>query len=271
MAEFRQMPPEELFTRTLQLFKMRNEDFMYRGDNTSSHETDFKYYMNELFRNLEHEKDHVKRNKLVQLVKLRDQYGLSILGYILLIEKRGGLRNLYSFVKHDDEIKNIISSMLNSELSFILTHYFPDSNINNLIGYIIEIKQYVPSFALSVENAKLIGYMMARDKFKSVFDLPNMSRSFVIPDHFVPYVEPQPLPPPGPPPYTQQYPGPPSHPPPPGPPPGPYPPPPLPYPHLPSYPQQYPPPFSRNGGTRKNHKRHKKQMRKHASKKSKHA
>jgi len=272
MTEFQQLSPVELFTRTLQLFK-KPDDFLYRGDNVSSYERDFKNYMHELFSNLERGKDPVKRDKLVQLVSLRDQHGLSILGYILLLGKYGGLYHLYSYVKNDDEIQNIISSRLNSELASVLTYY--SSDINKLIEYIIVIKRYVPSFKLSVENVKLIGYMMAIKVLVVVFELPNMSRPIEIPNQFVPYVEPPPLPPPP----SQQFPSPPSQQFPPPPPPLSYSllgppshPPPLHYPHLFSYsqPPPPPPPYS-NGGTRKNHKRHKKQMRKHASKKSKHA
>jgi hypothetical protein len=213
-----------------------------------------------MFHNLEgansiitREKDPNNREKLVQFVNLRDQHGLSILGYILLLGKSDGIHNLYSYVKHDKGMQDIISSSLNTDITSVLDYYSLQSKIINLIDYIKRIKKYVPSFQLSEENAKLIGYRMAKDAFKPEFELRDirMFPRFTIPDSYAPFV-----------PYvTQPPPGPPSLP----------PPPPLPYPHLPSYPQQYPPPFSRNGGTRKNHKRHKKQMRKHASKKSKHA
>lgn len=264
MTDFTRLSPEELFTRTLRLFKIPDEDFIYRGDAVSIHEMPFKNYMHDLFMNIESNKDFNALNKLRQFVTLRDQHGLSILGYILLLGKTGGLNHLYYYVQYDKGIQDIISSSLNADLTSVLDSYSLESKINDLIDNIKQIKAYVPSFQLSEENAKLIGYRMAKDAFKPEFELrdirlfPNFA--IAIPDSYVPYVT---QPPPGPPPPPPSYP-PHSYPPPPGPPPQ------TQYPYTQQYPGPLHSPFYRNGGTRKNHKRHKKQMRKHASKKSKH-
>lgn len=230
-TEFTQLLPEELFTRTLQLFKIPDEDFIYRGSTMSLHEMPFKKYMHTLFTNIQSKQDPNAFQKLNNFVKLRDHNGLSILGYILLLGKSGGLNNLYSYVKDDKDIQDIISSRLNADLTSVLDYYYLQSKIGDLIDNIKRIKEYVPSFQLSEENAKLIGYRMAKDAFKSEFELRDIRLfpNFAIPDRYVSYDT-----------HTQPPPG---HP---------------------------PPSFYRNGGTRKNHKRHKKQMRKHASKKSKH-
>ena len=280
MEDFTRFTPEELFTRTLQLFKIPGEDFKYRHIVSTDETTNFKWYMYKMFNNLERpndiitvEKDPKNRERLMRFVTLRDHNGLSILGYLLLLGKTGGVSNLYSNVVHDKDIQDIISSRLNADLTSVLDYYSLNSSI--LVDNIKKIKTYVPSFRLSEENARLIGYRMAKDAFPE-FDLPD-NRLFprftnAIPDRYVPYVT---QPPPGPPPSHSSTP--PSY-----PPPHSYPPPPPS--HPPSHTQQYtgppppqyqypPPPGSppyRNGGTRNNHKRHKKQMRKHASKKSKH-
>lgn len=268
MDDFTKFTPEDLFTRTLQLLKIPNEDFTIRHD-WSNHEREFKWYMYKMFNNLERandiitvEKDPNNREKLRQFVTLRDHHGLSILGYLLLLGKTGGISNLYGNVKHDEGIQDIISSSLNTDLTSVLDSYSLKSKIDDLIDNIKLIKAYVPSFQLSEENAKLIGYRKAKDAFKPEFELrdirlfPNFA--IAIPDSYVPYVT-HTQPPPGPPPH--------SYPPPPGPPPQTHYPP---SPYTQQYPGHPPPSFYRNGGTRKNHKRHKKQMRKHASKKSKH-
>ena len=270
MTDLTQLSPEELFTRTLRLFDKKNEaneneDFIYARD-ASDYEREFKEYMRTLFRNLCQEQvDPVKRNKLLKFVNLRDHNSFSILGYILLLGKHGGL-NLYSYVQYDEGIKYIISSSLNADITSVLGSYSLKSKINDLIDHIKEIKKYVPSFQLSENNAKLIGYRMAKDAFKNEFDFPDDRTfpRFTIPNEFVPFVPYIASPPPSYPPPTSQY-----HPPP--PPytskhPGPPPPPPVAHQH-PSAAYQPPPHPYRNGGTRKNHKRHKKQMRKHASKK----
>ncbi len=229
MTDFTKFTPEELFTRTLQLFKIPDEDFIYRGGTVSANEMPFKNYMHDLFMNIESNKDFNALNKPMRFVTLRDHNGLSILGYILLLGKTGGLNHLYYYVQYDEGIQNIISSSLNADLTSVLDSYSLESKINDLIDNIKQIKAYVPSFQLSEENAKLIGYRMAKDALHPEFELrdirlfPNFA--IAIPDRYVPYVT-----------HTQPPPG----------------------------------PFYRNGGTRKNHKRHKKQMRKHASKKSKH-
>lgn len=275
MDDFTKFTPEDLFTRTLQLLKIPNEDFTIRHD-WSNHEREFKWYMYKMFNNLERandiitvEKDPNNREKLRQFVTLRDHHGLSILGYLLLLGKTGGISNLYGNVQHDKDIQDIISSSLNADLTSVLESYSLESKIDDLIDNIKLIKAYVPSFKLSEENARLIGYRMAKDALHP-FELPDIRSfpRFVIPDRYVSY-DTHTQPPPGPPPPS--YPPPHSYPPPPGPPPGP---PPQTHYQPPPYTQQYPghppPIFYHNGGTRKNHKRHKKQMRKHASKKSKH-
>jgi hypothetical protein len=120
-------------------------------------------------------------------------------------------------VQYDEELKQHIAFTLNRELVSVLDYYPPDSSIIDLIENLKTIKRYVPSFELSVENANLIGYRLARHAFKGTFDLSEPSRQFEVPDKFVPYSA-----------------------------------------------------SPRGGRTRKNHKRHKKQMRKNASKKIKH-
>ena len=247
------MSPDELFTQMLQIFKNPTDDFSRESQNMMP----FKYYIQDLFRSLEFGQYPMKVNKIVAFVKLIDKHGLSVLGYILLTDKHDALVKLYLYVKFNSDIQAYISSTLNRELASVLAYY--PNKISVLIDRLKTIKQqYVPSFQLNVENAKLIGYMMAKDAFKTIFDFPDIVRPFEVPDQFVPYIAPPPLPPP------QHY---------------AQPPPPQQYAHQYAQPQQYahqyaqppPPPGFRFGGTIKAHKRHKKQMRKHASKKIKHA
>jgi hypothetical protein len=189
---YAEMTTADLFTQMLlQIFKKPGEDIMVRT--SSSPLSPFELHMYDLFSNLnpnveaDDVKRNVKRNVLVQLVNLIDQYGLSILGYILLKDKHNALHNLYSFVQYDEELKKHIAFTLNHELVSVLDYYPPDSSISGLIEKLKTIKRYVPSFELSVENANLIGYRLARHAFKGTFALSDPSRQFEVPDKFVPY------------------------------------------------------------------------------------
>lgn len=176
--------------------------------------------------------------------------------------------------------------------------------LKDFITHLTSVKKYCTNFQLDVENAKLFGYRLAKVELNTLFTFPDDIIPFDVPTTFVPRIAPPPgLPPPlitqqyAPPPH-QQYAPPPSPPPlyapppqyapPPGPPPQHYAPPPRYAPRPPSTPpppityppQQHAPPpqyqvhqvpvseRSYFGGTRKTHKRHKKQIRKHASKKN---
>jgi hypothetical protein len=79
MEDYETMSTADLFTQMLrQIFNNTNEDFKMRGVGDTS---PFKWYMYGLFTNLgpTAEANSDKRNTLVQLVNLTDQYGLSIL------------------------------------------------------------------------------------------------------------------------------------------------------------------------------------------------
>ena len=185
---YAEMTTADLFTQMLlQIFKKPDEDIMVRKSPLPLSE--FKLHMYDLFSNLNPigEANDAKRNVLAQLVNLIDQYGLSILGYILLTDKHSALRNLYSFVQYDEEIKKNIAFKLNHELVYVLDYYPPDSSISGLIENLKTIKRYMPSFELSVENANLIGYRLARHAFKGTFALSDPSIQFEVPDKFVPY------------------------------------------------------------------------------------
>ena len=297
------MPPNEVFTQLLQhIFRNPNEDIQTRHPSDSH---------NPVLMPLKH---RILASFNTDCVKLIDKNGLSILGYIFLTNKYFALMNLYYKIKDNNELCEHIARSLNAELKFVLTHrvdlIIPERQyLKEFITCLTYVKDSFPKFQLDVENAKLLGYRLAKVELNKVFTFPDDIPLFNVPEAFVPHIPPPPgqqrvyplppglppgqqyPPPPGLPPGQQRvYPLPPTTypgqqyapPPPPGqqypPPTGPYPgqqyPPPTgPYPGQ-QYPpptgpypgQQYPPPpypgnpsSYRSGGTRKNHKRHKKQ------------
>jgi hypothetical protein len=281
------MPPNEVFTQLLQhIFRNPNEDIQTRHPSDSH---------NPVLMPLKH---GILASFNADCVKLIDKNGLSILGYIFLTNKDSALKELYYKIKDNSELFDYIARSLNAELKIVLTHrvgYLTSERqyLNNFIANLEYVKNFfpIPNFQLDVENAKLFGYRLAKVALIKLFTFPEDIPLFNIPEAYVPHIPPPPGPPPlitappppgqqrvyppPPPPPGQQYPPPTGHypgqqrvypPPPPG---QQYPPPPPPpgqqYPpptgHYPG--QQYPPPPSypghRSGGTRKNHKRHKKQ------------
>ena len=243
--------------------------------------------------------DRIVQSFNADCVKLIDKNGLSILGYIFLTNKINTLINLYlPICNARSDLCEYIARSLNSELKFVLTHRWfqapPEPKyLQEFIRLLNRIKTYyLPTFQLDVENAKLLGYRLAKvelNRSNELFTFPDDIIPFDVPTTFVPRIAPPPglphqqyAPPPSPPPQYappphQQY----------APPPPLYaprppstPPPPITYPpqqHAPPPPQQQYQVHQvsdsqrvRYGGTRKTHKRHKKQIRKHASKKIKH-
>ena len=217
---------------------------------------------------------------------LTDRNGLSILGYTLLTDKTLMIIDFCAYLKDVKAISDFVRDKLNEELAFVITHRANDESPNyiyDLVKNIFRVQQNFKSFRLSVENAKLLGYRLLISQLNNLNKTPGTQqiqvppeevKPFQIPSVFVPQ-ESNPIIKPSVKTYTGDVP-PPSTPPPRIPPP-PYPPPSTPPPPPQQYPQYQPPPpqypqqqWNAYGGTRKNHKRHKKQMRKHASKKNRH-
>lgn len=274
------MPCNDVFTQLLtHIFRNPNEDITLRHSPDRHDPT------------LMPLKNRIVESFNADCVKLIDTNGLSILGYIFLTNKYAALRNLYYKIKDNDELCKYIARSLNSELKFVLTHRVGPLTserqyLKDFITHLTSVKEYFPKFQLDVENAKLFGYRLAKVELNTLFTFPDDIIPFDVPATFVPRI----APPPGLP-HQQYAPPPPQYAPPPGPPPQHYAPPPLYAPRPPSTPpppityplQQHAPPPPpqqyqvhqvpdsqrvRYGGTRKTHKRHKKQIRKHASKKN---
>jgi len=140
-------------------------------------------------------------------VKLIDQNGLSILGYIFLTNKYFALRNLYFYLKDNAALGDVIARSLNAELKIVLTHRVvsPTSErqyLNDFITNLSSVKEYFPTFQLNVENAKLFGYRLAKVELNKLYEFPDDIIPFDVPDIFVPRgpslpsYAPPPLPPP---------------------------------------------------------------------------